>query len=124
MTADRPLAYGYLRVGGGPVAAVAAQREELRTGAVALGLLFDTVFIDLSAEPAMARPGLRALLDVVRAFRPYAVLVPSAWHLSNWPDERAQLLARFRRLGSHLIAVRQGRAVTLVAGAGRASRHG
>ena len=123
MRADQRLAYGYLRVGDGPPTNVPVQREGLRVSAAALGLVFDTVFIDYAVKPAMERPALRSLLDVARAFCPYGVLIPSAWHLSQWPSERAALLERFRSMGSTVIAVRHGKASTLVAGVG-ADRHG
>jgi hypothetical protein len=123
VTGDRPLAYAYLRVGDGPIANVPVQHDGLRVSAAALGYVLSTVFIDLSAKPALERPALRSLLDVAHAFRPDRVLTPSAWHLSQWPGERADLLERFRSIGSTVIAVRHGKAATLVVGAGGA-RHG
>lgn len=120
---DWPLAYGYLRVGDGPIENVPVQREGLRVSAAALGLVLDTVFIDYTTKPAMERPALRSLLDVTRAFDPYGVLIPSAWHLSHWPSERDELLARFRSMGSAVIAVRHGKASTLVVGAGEERGH-
>jgi hypothetical protein len=52
------------------------------------------------------------------------VLIPSAWHLSQWPSERDELLEQFRSVGSAVIAVRHGKASTLVLGAGGESRRG
>jgi hypothetical protein len=85
--------------------------------------MFDTVFVDYTAKPAMERPGLRSLLDVVEAFRPSAVLIPAPGTCPTGLAERAQLLDRFRSIGSTVIAVRHGKASTLVVGAGR-ERHG
>lgn len=123
MTTPLRLVYGYLYCGNESPDHLAVQREVITATAKTLDLLLDTVFIDYRVTPlAMNRPSLRSLLDVVRAFRPYGVLIPSPQHLSYWPKERADLLGRFQSLACPVL-VADGRKASVL-GAGRVENSG
>ncbi|TWP45944.1 recombinase family protein [Lentzea tibetensis] len=110
------LAYGYVRVGDGSPERVEVQRAALRDLAGEYGLLLDTVFIDYQVRTEVERPAFLTLLDVVRELHPYSVLVPSAWHVSQWPLKRVELLDRFKVLGCSVLAANRGRPSVLVTG--------
>ncbi|MBW4721990.1 recombinase family protein [Saccharothrix obliqua] len=101
------LVYGYVRVGEGVRVGLDAYRSEVRDHARRHGLLLGGVFVDVRVgQPAATRPGLRALLDVVRQLRPHAVVVPSLWHLSGDPRESRSLVERVGLSGCRVVTAR------------------
>jgi len=114
MTVECRLVYGYLHAGSEAPDQVPVQWNAIATTATKLELLLGTVFVDYRIKPlAMDRVALRALLDVVVAYHPYGVLIPSARHLSRWPHERTALVARFQSLGCAVLVADDNKASTL-----------
>lgn len=98
MTTECRLVYGYLYAGSEAPDQVPVRWNAIATTATKLELLLGTVFVDYRIKPlAMDRVALRALFDVVVAYHPYGVLIPSMRHLSRWLRDRCLVLSGFDR---------------------------
>jgi DNA invertase Pin-like site-specific DNA recombinase len=108
------LVYGYVWTGASTIDELPALRDTIATAAHRHGLVLADTYSDYSERPPSRRPALQTLMAVVQRWRPFAVLVPNAQHLSKATDETTALLEQFRMCDCKVLAVETGTVSLLV----------
>lgn len=98
------VACGYVRKSEGTKVSIDQHKDRMAHFAAEHGfLLRQPIYVDRCFGPALERPALRALLDIVWELHIPSVILPSVWHFSQEAEEAAEVRQRLVVYGCQVV---------------------
>lgn len=106
---------GYVRLGAGDPQRLPEPADEVKAFAEQRSLVLGTVFAERQCmAPALERPALRTIFDVVRYLRPSGLVILTTWNLSGGEVELTSLLRTLAGLNCRVFTTYPAKAAVAV----------